>query len=294
MYDAPLFQQTTNDVNEQFLRKLSVYAKGKISRLDYRLALSKPMAIQQAVPLPDTNLYTHRATFSPLPPKLQTQGYFQWEFLEPENNQTAYTTGSYIGRKKVLNLGTGFIVQPQAMRTLDQGKPQFHPMVLLAADLFLDYPIDKEKRNAVTVYTGIFNFNFGPGHLRPLGVMNPANGSLRYDVLRVSGTGNAFTMYGTGKVYYVQTGYKFRDGLLGTWGTLQPYADIFAGDYDSLKTPCLVWNAGMNWLMSGQNARLSLNYQERPVFADNVTMDTATIINNARRGMAVLQMQLFF
>jgi hypothetical protein len=47
--DAPLYQQTTNGVNDQFLRKLSVYAKGKLGKLDYRLALTKPMAIQNAV-----------------------------------------------------------------------------------------------------------------------------------------------------------------------------------------------------------------------------------------------------
>ena len=33
---APLYQQSTNGMNNQFLRKLSVYAKGK---LDYRVAL---------------------------------------------------------------------------------------------------------------------------------------------------------------------------------------------------------------------------------------------------------------
>lgn len=36
--DAPLYQQSTNDVTDQFLRKLSVYAKGKLGKFDYRVA----------------------------------------------------------------------------------------------------------------------------------------------------------------------------------------------------------------------------------------------------------------
>ena len=46
--DAPLFQQTTNDVTDQFLRKLSVFAKGKLGKLDYRIAMAQPMAIQKS------------------------------------------------------------------------------------------------------------------------------------------------------------------------------------------------------------------------------------------------------
>lgn len=46
--DAPLFLQTTNDVTDQFLRKLSIYAKGKIGKLDYRINMSQPMAIQKS------------------------------------------------------------------------------------------------------------------------------------------------------------------------------------------------------------------------------------------------------
>ena len=64
MYDAPLFEQATNDVTDQFLRKLGVYAKGKISKLDYRVAISKPMNIITASTGFDTTL-TKYATFSP-------------------------------------------------------------------------------------------------------------------------------------------------------------------------------------------------------------------------------------
>ncbi|MBK8887144.1 MAG: hypothetical protein IPN46_11600 [Saprospiraceae bacterium] len=46
--DAPLFQQATNDVTDQFLRKLGVFAKGKFNKLDYRISITQPFAFQKS------------------------------------------------------------------------------------------------------------------------------------------------------------------------------------------------------------------------------------------------------
>ena len=101
--DAPLYEQATNGVNDQFLRKLGVYAKGKIGKLDYRVALSIPMATQNSVaPIKPLSLISE---FAPTPAKLQSQGYLMYQFLDQEDNITPYTTGNYLGKKKVLNLG---------------------------------------------------------------------------------------------------------------------------------------------------------------------------------------------
>lgn len=45
--DAPIYQQQTNDVTDQFLRKLSVFAKGKIGKLDYRVQMAQPMSVKK-------------------------------------------------------------------------------------------------------------------------------------------------------------------------------------------------------------------------------------------------------
>ena len=96
--DAPLYQQSTNGVNDQFLRKLSVYAKGKLGKLDYRLALAKPLAVQNAV-VP-VNAISENADFSLNPSKIQVQGYFMWQFLDQETDVTPYITGTYLGKRK--------------------------------------------------------------------------------------------------------------------------------------------------------------------------------------------------
>jgi hypothetical protein len=115
--DLPVVQETTNDVTDQFVRKLGVYAKGKIGGLDYRFSVSNPFPIQNAIStvalLPATG--TNTAYFSTNAPKVQTQGYVMWQFLDKESNQVPYMTGSYLGKKRVFNIGSGFAYQKNAV-----------------------------------------------------------------------------------------------------------------------------------------------------------------------------------
>lgn len=289
MYDAPLFEQTTNDVTDQFLRKLSMYAKGKVARFDYRVAISKPMNIQQAQQGLDT-LLTADATFAPDPPKLQYQGYFNWQFLDQESNQIPYTQGTYLGKKRVFNIGAGCIYQPAAMRYLNaDGAKQYADMKLLSVDAYLDYALNKDRQNALSLYGGFFNFDFGPGYLRSLGVMNDATGSNNAAVKKLSGFGNAFPMFGSGNVMYTQAGYLFKHDLLGKYGTIMPNADVMIASYERLSSTMVVFDVGINYFMNGHNSKLSFNYQNRPVYS---TEGVAGTKESERKGMYVLQYQI--
>lgn len=44
--DVPVFAQATVDQTDQFSRKLTVYARGQVGHLDYRVAISDPFPIQ--------------------------------------------------------------------------------------------------------------------------------------------------------------------------------------------------------------------------------------------------------
>jgi len=91
---------STNGVNDQFLRKLSVYAKGKIGKLDYRFALSKPMAIQNAVA--SVGALSSVSDFALTPPKLQTQGYVMYQFLDQEDNTIPILSEHILGKNGCL------------------------------------------------------------------------------------------------------------------------------------------------------------------------------------------------
>ena len=284
--DAPLYQQTTNGINDQFLRKLSVYAKGKLGKLDYRLALTKPMAIQNAVAV--VNPLSVNSDFALTPSKLQTQGYFMYQFFDQEDNLLPYTTGTYLGKKKIVNLGAGFIYQPDAMWNLNAlNDTVFSPMLLLGADVFVDLPLNKEKQNAITSYFAYNYFDLGVNYVRDVGVMNPGTGVNANGTF--NGSGDAYPMVGTGSTLYFQIGYLMKKELIGK-STLQFFGATQISDFERSNDYMLMYELGFNWLTNGtHNSKVSLNYQDRPIFNSD---GFGNLNQPSRKGMIVLQYQV--
>ncbi len=285
--DAPLYQQSSNDITDQFLRKLSIYAKGKLGKLDYRLIVTDPMSLQNSSA--QGTAIGPNSTFSAEPAKAQLQGYFMYQFLDQEANMTPYTVGSYLGNKRIFNIGAGFISQQDAMWHLsDSGTDTLKSnLQLFAVDVFYDAPIDTEKGTAITVYASFSSNDYGKNYIRNLGVMNPATGINANGSF--NGAGNSFPMYGTGSTLYAQAGYKFRNGLLGDQGTIQPYACAQYSTFQLLKDPMLMYEAGLNWLIESHRSKISLNYQDRPVFNIDATNNYTV---TTRKGMIVVQFQI--
>lgn len=285
--DVPVFAQATVDQTDEFSRKLSVYARGQLGKLDYRLVLSDPFPITtngQSLPALSTN-----ATFSQRGHEKQYQGLFIYNFFDKESHTTPYMTGTYLGKKKVLNLEAGFITQGKATWTREGIDTTYHTMNLWSAALFYDAPVNAEKQTALNAYAGYFNYDFGPGYLRYNGIMNPASS--------VSGPypagsqGNAFPMFGTGKVWYSQVGYLMKKDLLGEDnGTLMPYASIQSAKYDRLDKPMNVYDVGVNWLIKGHTSKITLDYQSRPYYEQQGT----DITRAGRKSQVVMQYQIFF
>ncbi|MDP5140799.1 MAG: hypothetical protein NWP83_10080 [Spirosomaceae bacterium] len=286
--DAPLYQQSTNDVTDQFLRKLSVFAKGKLGKLDYRVSMAQPMSIQKSANYNAT--ISPIASFSGKPPQMQWNGYFQYQFKDQESNQTPYMTGTYLGTKKVCNIGAGFVYQPQAMWQQAENKVDtlYSNLLLLSADVFYDAPCG-DKGEAISAYASISKNDFGPNYTRNLGVMNPANGSNQKSIL--NGGGTTFPDYGTGTILYAQVGYKLKNDLIGKT-TLMPYASLQHSNYERLDQPMNFYDVGVNWLLGGgHTSKLTLAYQNRPVYQLSDTGSTSII---DRKGMGLLQYQVFF
>ncbi len=287
--DAPLFEQSTNDVNDQFLRKLSVFAKGKLGSFDYRVTVAHPLAIQKSNGY--SAVLTNVANFSAEPPKMQTNGYFKWQFLDKESNQLPYTAGTYLGTKKVFNIGAGFLYQEDAMwqQGLTSTDTLRSPMKHFAVDVYYDAPVGKKKNGqSVSAYLTYTDFDFGGGYLRNLGPMNMANGSSNPSL--INGGGNNFPAYGTGGILYGQFGYKFRDSLIGNT-TLMPYFSIQHAKFDRLENAMNFYDLGINWLLSSHVSKLTLAYQNRPLFYTQPGNSKGIL--NGNRGSFLLQYQVF-
>ena len=298
--DPPGYQEATNDTYDQFVRRLGVYAKGKLGKLDYRVSVGKPFVIQTASGS-GTESINSNSSFSTLPPNLVYQGYFMYQFLDQESNFGPGNAGSYLGKKRIFNIGAGFYYQKKGMfhySDLITKDTLYQDIKLLALDVLYDAPINKEKGTALSVYASYSNYNFGYNFIKVTGPDNPTSGPSKAVTLSPTSSafdktnyGNAFPYLGTGNIGYFQAGYKFKNRLLGDQGTLQPFFDLQYSQYDRLKDAMYVFDIGVNWLIYGNNSKVTFNYQSRPYFSANSNGD---LVQTSRLGEFVIQYQVAF
>jgi hypothetical protein len=299
--DLPVFAQATVNATDQFSRKLSVYARGQIGKIDYRLVLSDPFPATQAsagsnfTGLSAVNV----ASYAGKGHNLQQQAYVMYQFWEHEGHTTPYMTGSYLGKKKVFNIAAGIIYQKAAMwkkTGAAVGDTTYQDMLLWCVESFMDTPLNKEKGTALTAYAGYFNTNYGTNYVRTQQQMNPADPGAKAPFSNsISKGGNGWPMFGTGQVIYAQAGYLMKKDLLGSQGTLQPYATYQRNMFDAMADAANVYDVGINWLMSGHKSKLSFDYQNRPIY-NNIAVGDPTGAKpgvSGRRGCFVLQYQIY-
>ena len=283
-HDIVLLALPTSDETNDLIRKLSVYAKGKLGRLDYRIVYSKPFSPRNS-PNFNPELTENIAKFTDKSIGNIYSGYFKWAFLDSESNDIPFSDGSYLGRKKIFNIGIGAEFQNKALASLQNGETQFHDMALLAADIFIDLPFNQNKTTVLTSYLGYFNYDFGPNYIRNTGVNNPII-SINPDQASFNGPGNAYPVVGTGNSFYAQIGYLFP--YLGTtekYGRLQSYISYQYSNFEFLSDPMTTFDLGVNWYLKGHLSKFTLNMQSRPIY--NETSEGFT--SEDRKWSAILQ-----
>ena len=284
--DAPILNWPTIERSDQFARNLGVYAKGKIGLFDYRVAVNKPFV--PGVTVAEDVEAPLAADYNPFNNSVQLAGYFMLQFLDRESNALPYAVGSYLGTKRVVNLGFGFQWHPDGMWSQDaNGDTREHDVINIGADLFVDMPFRNEN-GAITGYGVYYYYDFGPDHLRNIGIMNVASGGTT-----TNGPGNAYPTIGSGHHGYAQIGYMLPQKWTGLQ-RLQPYFATQLSFFEALDEPSFVPEAGLNWHLLGHHFKLTAAYRNRPVF-DAVEVGTETEQRvAARRSEVILQAHIFF
>ena len=281
--DAPLFAQATNGATDQFLRKLSVFANGEIDKFHYRVAFSKPMSIYNSS---QYSSFGTNATFSHKVVAPQVHAYVDYAFFEKEKHDNPYFKGYYNGSKKVLNVGAGFLRQNHAMQRInDAGDTVSNPITIFTVDVFADLPL--ANGGVFNLYSGYFNYNFGKGYLRNIGAMNPANGNSNPMVL--NGAGVAHPAIGTGSIFYIQSGYTLASESESL--KMMPYAAFTMSQFDRLDEAMYFWDLGYTAFLLKQGTKITLAYQNRPVFVENTNGEALV---DSRKGNLICQMQFSF
>jgi len=264
--DAPILNWPTIDAADEFARMMGIYAKGKISKLDYRLAVNMPFSTQAGI---QGGSSSGRTGYNRRNNSVNLQGYLNWQFFEQESNLLPFMVGSYLGTKKVLNVGFGFEHGFDAMVEYTSNTDSaVKAMSHFSADVFLDLPLSS-KKNAITAYAAYFNYNFGKNYVRNIGIMNMAQSG-----------GNAYPTVGTGQAFHAQLGYllpKTSEKL-----RIQPYVNATIQNWEGQTSKEIGkvgeqtgWfvngNVGCNWLIEGHHAKITTDLGMRPDFTTSGT-----------------------
>lgn len=304
--DSPIFSWENIDATDQFARQYGVYLKGKLlktRRLDYRAAVNFPYALAKgnALGALDTTLARKGVVNSSYRigghPNTAYTGYFNYQFLDLESNLLPFNVGTYLGTKKVFNIGAGFYQHSKAIWTaqlngatnkIDTVK---HDQLNVSVDAFLDLPFGASKKTALTVYASYNYVDMGKNFIRNIGIDNPANGSIASEVA-FNGTGNTAPLIGTGNVYFMQAGFVLPK--IKKIGRFQPYASAIVGQYERLKDPVVIPDFGMNWYLAGHSAKATFNYRLRPVFSyEDPTQRWSPIHQTTTRSEFTIQLQVY-
>ena len=284
LLDFPIVNFPDIERGNQFARQFGVYAKGDLRRLHYRLAVNQPFVndgrpparfgdLDPAAPAPGTRLAVDYPTRN-----LAYTGYAEWRFGEWEGHTLPFRPMTYVGAKRLFNVGAGFYAQPGAAATYEVvddglgGATQLddtHAKRVLSADVYAEQP--GASGDAFTAYLVYYDYDFGPDYYRSFGLLNtapadPFRGFAGEAV--IDGFGNAEPLAGTGGILHTELGYLWPEGLIGRGVRLQTFGAITRKDLERLGTATYRYDVGANLFLAGHSAKLSAQLALRPqVFA---------------------------
>jgi hypothetical protein len=285
--DAPIFNWPLIENSDQFARQIGIFAKGKYNRFEYRLSLNKPFATNN-VPVDVTNADLARAVDNNHNAKWSKAGYFEYQFFDKESNFLPFKVGSYLGTKKMFNLGAGFYTAPSSTKTSVNRIEERHATNLFAGDVFVDLPIgNKEKKMAVTGYSVFYSYDFGPNYLRNIGIMNEGVVNPAFTGGQaLAGPGNLQPMIGTGSIWYTQAGVLLPNKNEKPKVRIQPFAAYTYKNFDALEKASNQFDFGTNFFLDGHHAKITAQYSNRPIY-------TAVDKIDSYKGEILLQLQIY-
>ncbi|NHN25783.1 hypothetical protein FIA58_008865 [Flavobacterium jejuense] len=242
----------TLGLSDQFARHLGIYMKGSFGKFQYRVSVNEAETNNlqfEAIPVnngPAT--YTGRRLLGSKEAGKVFSGYFDYAFLDAESNFLPYKVGSYVGTKKVFNIGAGFFMHPSGAVVADgTGNLSGQDVNIFAVDAFYDAPIGSNG-GAITAYALYQNTDYGKD-------------------FRLG------TTYETGSLLHGHLGYVLP---IKTKTKIQPYLSFDSRQIDALDDDASQFGIGTNFYLSGHNSKLTLEYQSLK-YAQNDAVNTITL-----------------
>tara|TARA_R110002096_G_scaffold50062_1_gene131813 strand:+ start:752 stop:1981 length:1230 start_codon:yes stop_codon:yes gene_type:complete len=237
----------TLGLTDQFGRHVGVFAKGNLGKLQYRLAINDVSVngldardVNDIVNS-NTTIYGGRKFLGSKDSGKAYAGYFDFNFLDQESNFLPYKVGSYLGGKKVFNIGAGFFLHPNGSVRMEGSELVSEDVNIFAVDAFYDTPLGDDG-SALTAYAVYQTNDYGKNYL--------------------------FSVYGTGSMIFAHLGYVLAGDKTKT--RYQPYISYGSNSYDVVSNDKNIFGLGANAYFSGHNSKLTLEYKNQK-FGDSKT-----------------------
>ena len=279
-YDVDFVAAPFVNIYDDILRRIGFYARGTWGGFDYRVSLAKPGANRS-----NNYIIGEAARISNRSGDYQISTYLKYQFLEKESQGSAFSPGTYLGKKNLLNIGIGTMHQPDATWSLRTTDTIYYQAKSVAVDLFFEKRLLKSR--GITLYLAYIRHELGDNFMRYMGANNPATESNSMAFL--NGPGNAAPVTGTGRIYYAQAGYT-RPLDHQNRALLQPYASLAYSRFDALGIPVMTYNVGFNCYLNGQRSKITVGCQSRPILRQT----EQGIDEEMRKEMLVVQYQILF
>lgn len=300
--DAPIFNWYNIEATDQFARQFGIYAKGQVGKWDYRVSVNKPFVFGTSAAAAGSALAAQakgkEISVNILNEKPAVQAYVNYMLWDKESNVLPFFVGTYLGAKKVLNIGAGFYSHADATgyRTsgvLTADSIHRHRQNVFGADIFLDMPTKSGKGDCINFLLTYYNMDFGQNYLRNLGILNEhgTTAAVAKDAnASWSGGGNLQPTIGTGSIVYAQLGYAFPKNKIGH--QFMPYMTVTNKNFDRLGKSSTQMGLGVNWFIVGHQAKISAELSTRPVYKTDATSATG-ISRNGSASQFTIQTHLF-
>lgn len=228
---------STLGLSDQFARHVGVFGKGKFGKFQYQVAINDAITngLDARDPEPDgPAVYGGKRLVGSRDAGMVYAGYFNYNFFDLESNFLPYKVGTYLGGKRVFNIGAGFFLHPSGSVRLDGTELKGEDVSIFAIDAFYDSPIG-EKGSAITAYATFQSNDYGNDYL--------------------------FSAYGTGSMFYGHVGYVFNGDVSKT--RFQPYVSFASNSYDAVDDNRNVLGIGANAYLTGHHSKLTLEYKNQ-------------------------------
>ncbi len=243
----------TIGLSDQFARHIGIYAKGTFGKLQYRVSINESGTnnLQEATdPTPDgPAVYAGRRLLGSKDAGKNFAGYFDYNFFDQESNFLPYKVGTYLGGKKVFNVGAGFFFHPEGSVVANStGELEGEDVAIFAVDAFYDAPLG-ENGSAITAYATYQNNDYGKN----------------------------FTLgqtYETGSMIYGHVGYVIPNDNKKT--KFQPYASFNTRSIDAIDDNATTFGVGANAYFSGHHSKITLEYLNTK-YGDNDAQSFVTL-----------------